>query len=88
MEAKHQMVQLILPYFNVQKGKKTIELCFILFLDLKFFLIRYDPKANQWTMISSLFEPREGLSISNMGSKSIFIAGGFNGKNNSNEFEK
>jgi len=39
-------------------------------------------------MISSIFEPREGLSISNMGSKSIYIAGGFNGRSFSNEFEK
>lgn len=40
---------------------------------------RYDPRSNQWTLISSFSRPKEGLGIAVIGSR-LYIVGGFDGK--------
>ncbi|CAF0835232.1 unnamed protein product [Brachionus calyciflorus] len=38
---------------------------------------RYDPKNDQWTMITNIMRAREAISASNLGTNYIYIAGGF-----------
>ncbi|CAF3405113.1 unnamed protein product [Rotaria socialis] len=47
---------------------------------------RYDPRCNQWTLITSYSRPKGGLGIVVVDNK-LYIAGGFDGKS-SNEMEK
>jgi len=47
---------------------------------------RYDPKCNQWTLITSFSRPKEGLGIAVVNNK-LYIVGGFDDKI-LNEMEK
>jgi len=47
---------------------------------------RYDPKCNQWTLITSFSRPKEALGITVVHNK-LYIVGGFDGKI-LNEMEK
>ncbi|CAF2389283.1 unnamed protein product [Rotaria sp. Silwood2] len=47
---------------------------------------RYDPKCNQWTLITSFSRPKEGLGIAVVNNE-LYIVGGFDGKF-LNEMEK
>jgi kelch-like protein 1/4/5 len=47
---------------------------------------RYDPKCNQWTLITSFSRPKESLAIAEVNNK-IYIVGGFDEKV-LNEMEK
>lgn len=40
---------------------------------------RYDTKLDQWTMIKSFAKAREAISVSNLSSSCIYIAGGYDG---------
>ncbi|CAF0905354.1 unnamed protein product [Adineta steineri] len=47
---------------------------------------RYDPKSNQWTLITSFSRPKEALGIAVVNTK-LYIVGGFDGKG-LNEMER
>ena len=49
---------------------------------------RFDPRKNQWTMISSISRPREAIAMASLGSSSLFIAGGYDGLKFLDECEK
>jgi kelch-like protein 1/4/5 len=40
---------------------------------------RYDPRCNQWTLITSFSRPKEALGIATVGRR-LYIVGGFDGK--------
>lgn len=40
---------------------------------------RYDPRCDQWTLITGLHRPKEALAIATVCNK-LYIAGGFDGK--------
>jgi kelch-like protein 1/4/5 len=40
---------------------------------------RYDPRTNQWTLITSFSRPKEALGIAVVGNR-LFIAGGYDGQ--------
>ena len=52
------------------------------------FVLSYDPKTNQWTLISNISKPREAIALTSLGSSCLFVAGGYDGMRFRNECEK
>ncbi len=43
-----------------------------------FFLFRYDPEADQWTVVASVASPRDGVGVCRLGDMMMAV-GGFDG---------